>query len=942
MKQFYLKKVLVYFLFLFAFSLHAQTKSASQQATNTLQEQYLNEVNQRFFDEHGYVPCVTDEAHEMRMQNDSSVQSMDSFENWLAPLVEAKKARMIQDINNGSTSRVSYTIPIIFHVITGSVGDAYDLDSQYINAQIEQLNIDFNNMAGSLQPAAHSADITFVPAQVDPDGNPLAEPGINRVYGYSGPYTMTTFNNNVKPYTVWDRGLYANIWVTRLQPGLLGYAQFPSNSTLPGMPTNGGSASTDGVVVTTVSVGSVANPNPYGGASGLGRTLTHEIGHWVGLRHIWGDTESCGGPGDFCADTPDSDGPNGGCTPTDSCPADGLGPDMIENYMDYTNDACMNTFTFDQVARMITVIENADGFDTLINSPTGNAGPVIAFESSTLEESEGTSCDFRDIDFPVSIGLAPSADATVTFVASGTATDMVDYEILTPYVTFAAGSNASQSLTLRVYEDALVEDDETVIVNMTLSTTGDAELTTNGFETLTFTIKNDDVAPEAGSLVTLFEDDFESYTNFDIEAIGGWTMIDGDGDSTYGADGYIFPNQQYTGTFIVFNPSATSPSAAGGAWDPHSGSKGYYCFNSSGDVSGQALNDDMIFTPQITLDGTNSMIKYWAKGLTNNYAGGERYRVGVSTSNDGTGITYLTDFPYVQPTLEWAEYSYSIPSSFDGQDVYVVFHVVSADEFVFMLDDVSVTTNATAEVQTAVSTASPSSMNLKEAGTSYAYDAATNNVVVKLENNNAFDYGCVNVSVMRAGTAAQVYENATSSNYVADKAFNITTANQTTSGDVTLGFYFTEAEIAGWEAATGRNRSEIVVIREVDGNVVESVATTVGAYDSNVILEAAFSGANGDFYFGPPEALSITENTFENFALYPNPAKGEITVQLNSNEDVKVTLYDIRGREVYMNTFSNNQATFNKTISLESFSTGLYLIKFESGAKKTTKKIVKM
>ncbi|MDX1279579.1 T9SS type A sorting domain-containing protein, partial [Oceanihabitans sediminis] len=115
---------------------------------------------------------------------------------------------------------------------------------------------------------------------------------------------------------------------------------------------------------------------------------------------------------------------------------------------------------------------------------------------------------------------------------------------------------------------------------------------------------------------------------------------------------------------------------------------------------------------------------------------------------------------------------------------------------------------------------------------------------------------------------------------------------------------------------------------------------TVGSYGSDVTFEASFSGANGDYYFGPPEALSIKENTFENFALYPNPSKGEVTVQLNSNEDVKVTLYDIRGREVYTNNFSNDQATFNKTINLETVSTGLYLIQFESGNKKTTKKLI--
>ncbi|RBP32108.1 putative secreted protein (Por secretion system target) [Oceanihabitans sediminis] len=935
MKHIYNKKIWFYFLSLAFFGLHAQTKTTQNQQQNPIQELQLNDVNQRFYDAHGVVRCATVEAHELRMQNDPSVQSMDAFENWLAPLVEAKKVQMLQDINNGSTARQVYNIPIIFHVITGSVGDANDIDSAAIYAQIDQLNLDFNNQAGSSYPVAHSADINFVPAQVDPNGNPLAEPGIDRVYGYPNAQSQGSMDGGVKQATIWDRNQYANIWVANLSGGLLGYAQFPSNSTLPGMPANGGSAQTDGVVIGTVTVGSVAMPNPAGAPYNKGRTLTHELGHWIGLRHIWGDSSSCSND-DFCADTPDATDANYGCPTLDSCPSDGLGNDMVENYMDYTDDSCMDTFTFDQVARIITVIENADGFDNLVNSTTGNSSPTIVFQTTTLTEYEGTGCGFKDINVSVNIGAAPSADATVTFSASGTATNMVDYEIMTPNVTFSAGATASQTLTIRVYEDSFVEADETVVINMTLSTTGDAELSANN--TVILTIQDDDSTPLEGGTVTLFSDDFESYDDFDIGNIGGWTMNDGDGAPHYGDADIDFPNAYYTGTFIVFNPSQTTP-AASANWAPHSGSKGYYCFAAT-----TPPNNDHIFTEQISLNGTDSELRLWMRSLTDQW-GADRFNVKISTTN-----TNVSSFTTIQPLsgsatphhdapTEWTEYVYDL-SAYDGQNIYVAIHCVSNDSYVLMLDDISVTTFGQDEVQTTVNAATSASMNLKGAGTAYAFDSSTGNVMAKVQNNDSFDYGCTNVSVLRDGTAAQVYESATSSNYVADKAFSVTSANSNVTGDTTLAFYFTEAEIAGWEAATGRNRSEIVIIREVDGNAVESVAATVGSYGSDVTFEASFSGANGDYYFGPPEALSIKENTFENFALYPNPSKGEVTVQLNSNEDVKVTLYDIRGREVYTNNFSNDQATFNKTINLETVSTGLYLIQFESGNKKTTKKLI--
>lgn len=135
---------------------------------------------------------------------------------------------------------------------------------------------------------------------------------------------------------------YLNLWVCALSGGLLGYAQFP-----------GGPQATDGVVINYQAFGTKGTAAaPFD----KGRTATHEVGHYLNLRHIWGDTPGCGGS-DLVADTPNCADANTGkpTWPQITC---GNGPngDMFMNYMDYTDDAAMFMFTPQQVARMQTAL----------------------------------------------------------------------------------------------------------------------------------------------------------------------------------------------------------------------------------------------------------------------------------------------------------------------------------------------------------------------------------------------------------------------------------------------------------------------------------------------------------------------------------------------------------------------------------------------------------
>ena len=136
---------------------------------------------------------------------------------------------------------------------------------------------------------------------------------------------------------------FLNFWVCPLGGGLLGYAQFP-----------GGPVATDGVVINYKAFGTTGSAQaPFN----LGRTATHEVGHYFNLRHIWGDTEDCSGS-DMVADTPNCAGPNfqKPSFPVVTC-NNGPNGDMFVNYMDYVDDDTMYMFTAQQVTRMRTALE---------------------------------------------------------------------------------------------------------------------------------------------------------------------------------------------------------------------------------------------------------------------------------------------------------------------------------------------------------------------------------------------------------------------------------------------------------------------------------------------------------------------------------------------------------------------------------------------------------
>lgn len=258
--------------------------------------------------------------------------------------------------NHASKTTTSViTIPVVVHVVYNS--NEQNISAAQINSQIRILNEDYrrlNSDANNKWPQAADVKIEFCLAKIDPNGNPTT--GITRTS--TTKLRFSAFLDDIKFNSTggkdaWSRDDYLNIWVGRLSGSVLGYAQFP-----------GGPAETDGVVIDYQYFGNIGTATyPFD----LGRTATHEVGHWLNLHHIWGDG-GCGAT-DHVHDTPDANRAAYGCQlGRVTCGTE----DMVDNYMDYGDDRCLVLFTQGQGDRMHALFTPGGGrYDITLSTKCG-------------------------------------------------------------------------------------------------------------------------------------------------------------------------------------------------------------------------------------------------------------------------------------------------------------------------------------------------------------------------------------------------------------------------------------------------------------------------------------------------------------------------------------------------------------------------------------------
>ncbi|TAL59908.1 MAG: T9SS type A sorting domain-containing protein [Bacteroidetes bacterium] len=378
-----------------------------------------------------------------QMQYEQYLRSQD-------PNFDAKRQQMEQAIHtaiastkNLPTTQSLFTIPVVVHIMYNTAAQNLT-DAQVINA-IDLLNKDYRrqnadaaNTPSVWQPIAADMEIQFSLATLDPNGNPTTG-----IVHKSTTVSSFTTNDNVKSSAQggddpWDVNKYFNIWICNLGSSLLGYSAFPPVTT------------TFGTVIHYCTVPGTGSCAPFN----LNRTMTHEIAHCFTLRHIWGDDGSACTGDDYCNDTPNQGGSSFGCSVfpvTDACSSSAPGI-MFMNYLDYSDDACVNMFTQDQKTRAQSAITT---YLTSLVNPSGLSVNVGASVTICAGSVTTLSANAAGGTVPYTYQWIPTNDLSCTNCTTPVANPTVTttYTVL---VTDAASNTATDVATITVINSLFV------------------------------------------------------------------------------------------------------------------------------------------------------------------------------------------------------------------------------------------------------------------------------------------------------------------------------------------------------------------------------------------------------------------------------------------------------------------------------------------------------
>ncbi len=885
--------------------------------------------------------CATPDPHTLPAAEQAVLQQ-----------IERHTQRFIaQQTANGPTANRTaatlYTIPVVVHVLYNTA--AQNISDAQIQSQIDVLNKDFSrtntdagNTPGAFAGVAADFQIRFQLATRDPNGNTttgiLRKSTTKTYFEYGGADVNGVF---VKQSAqggddAWNTTQYLNMWVCNFggsSSSLLGYATFPSDA----------GTFKDGVVMGYKYFG--VNPS-LGGVFGYGRTATHEVGHWLNLRHIWGDA-NCGN--DLVSDTPTQQTSNGGCPnfPKVSC-SNGANGDMFMNYMDYVDDQCMNMFTNGQKTRAVALFATGGTRVSLLTSPgLGTGTPATCGVPASLSSS-----------------AISSAGATVSWGAvSGATSYNLQYKT-SAATTWTTVSNATTSRAL----------------------TGLTAATAYQFQVQTVCASGTSAYSTAGTFTTLSAGGGGAYcaanaTNVTYEFIDKVAL--GSISRTSGADGGYFDATSLS-TSVAQGSSQTLTYSAGFVSTAYTEYwNAWVDFNRDGDfvdageqiVTNRSSNLATDLTSAFTVPATASvgttrmrvsMADATGKTSCGTYTYGEveDYTLNITA---GTGTTCgvasglaSSAISSTGATVSWTAVSgatsYNLQYKTSAATTWTTVSnattsraltgLTASTAYQFQVQTVcasgtSAYSTAATFTTSAGGTTTPTYCVSK--GTSVAYEWIDKVAIGAISRTSAADAGYYNGTALSTSVAAGSSQTITFSAGFASTAyaeFFRIYADWNNDGDF-LDAGETLASTASSTVATDRTATFTVPATALNGphrlRVVMSDASSAASCTTNAY------GETEDYTLTVTGGSARREAsmTFSDLSVFPNPSEGATSVRLIMAEagDLTVTVRDLQGRTISQQSMQVQAG--NVEHALPVLSSGLYVVSVRSaGAEQLTKLVV--
>ena len=469
---------------------------------------------------------------------------------------------------------------------------------------------------------------------------------------------------------------------------------------------------------------------------------------------------------------------------------------------------------------------------------------LFAGSGNTVNESAGTTPNnckpYTDIITSIQIGQAPTAAATVTITATGTATIGSDYDLIytNPITLDAAG--LSKPITIRVYNDGIVETPETVILNYTLNANGGNAIVGSTFQNYTLTINSDDDFAPAPS-DTLFTENFDAITT----GLGTWTQTVLSGTSN---------------RWIVNNAATGFVNKAAYVSNNTTTFANTYTVTQTSSIRLESATIN-------TVGKSNMLLKFKYK-CAGEIASGVVYDYGqvVYSADGGTswnvlqtnmqGVTTATNQTIVLPAA--AENIANLKIGFQ-----FICDNSAGTQPPMGVDSVYIYRTGQ-NIQTAVNTTTGFDEEyLGPNATIHYYDRGTGNIIATVTNLSAHDYGCTKIEVDRAGTSAVNLANTNAANRLFSKTYKITPTTNNASGNIKVKLFYTNAEVLGWQGVTGQ-ATNVCYMFKVSGNnninsvnpsnfssfVITRLPATAATFGSNTSFEATFSNGFSGFGIG--------------------------------------------------------------------------------------------